>query len=266
MRNILEIARAKAFWIMDAVQGGKVGTHYKQIKQLHEQKNFASSNKAKQEALQKILTHAVNTVPFYSVYKKDSSINNFPVINKTNIRDNFEKFTSSAIDKAAQIPVVTSGSTGTPFKVLHNIDKRHRNSADTMYFAEKAGFKVGDKLVYMKIWSENNKKPKLQTWMQNMVPLDVISFNEKEHEALIKMMEADNSTFGFLGYSSALELICKYLDQHNYQKVKNYFGFRHFNVGVAERLYKRKHSEIFWCTSIIPLFQFRKWHHCTAGY
>ncbi len=30
-----------------------------------------------------------------------------------------------------------------------------------MYFAQKAGYRIGDKLMYMKIWSANNKKATL---------------------------------------------------------------------------------------------------------
>jgi phenylacetate-CoA ligase len=44
--------------------------------------------------------------------------------------NNYEAFKSDLFIDAKNTPVVTSGSTGTPFKLFHNADKRARNSAD----------------------------------------------------------------------------------------------------------------------------------------
>jgi len=56
--------------------------------------------------------------------------------------------------------------------------------------------------------------------VQNTIPVDVIQLNDIQIEALIKKMESDKSSFGFLGYSSALELICKYLDKKKSGRIK----------------------------------------------
>jgi phenylacetate-CoA ligase len=72
--------------------------------------------------------------------------------------DRISDFLSTDFDDSNRYEAVTSGSTGTPFKVFHDKNKKNRNSADTIYFAKRAGFSVGDKLIYLKIWSENNKK------------------------------------------------------------------------------------------------------------
>lgn len=217
MRKITETAREKIFWLLDALKGSPVKKHYNEIASLLEGNN-ANNQKAKEEKLKALLQHAAATTPFYKPYK--ASLNNFPVISKTLIRENFDGFVSSAFTQEQQIPTVTSGSTGTPFKVLQHASKKTRNSADTMYFAKRAGYQIGDRLLYMKIWSANNKKPTLPGMMQNMVPVDVITFNGKEVEALVKRMESDSSSFSFLGYSSALENICRWLDSNNYGKVK----------------------------------------------
>jgi phenylacetate-CoA ligase len=219
MRKITETGREKIFWLFDILKGAAIRRHYADIAMLLEGLQEATDELKKQK-LSSLLTHTVATTSFYSQYKNFSSLNDFPVISKTIIRENFESFVSSAFTKEQQIPTVTSGSTGTPFKVLHHIDKKKRNSADTMYFAQKAGYHIGDKLMYMKIWSANNKKATLPGIMQNMVPVDVITFNDTEVSALIKQMESDNSNFAFLGYSSALELICQWLERSNHGKVK----------------------------------------------
>lgn len=219
MRKITETGREKIFWLLDTIQGAVVKKHYTDIAGLLEG-DPQESDKIKEQKLLSLLQHAVDTTPFYRQYKDFSSLQKFPVISKTIIRENFDSFVSSAFTTAQHIPTVTSGSTGTPFKVLHHADKKKRNSADTMYFAQRAGYHIGDRLMYMKIWSANNKKATLPGIMQNMVPVDVITFNDKEVSALIQQMESDNSTFAFLGYSSALELICRWLDSTGHGKVK----------------------------------------------
>jgi len=218
MRKITEAGREKIFWLFDKLQGAAIRRHYADIAMLL-QGHQEASDILKQQKLLSLLTHAVATTPFYQPYKEPASLHQFPVISKTIIRENFDSFTSAAFTKDQQVPTVTSGSTGTPFKVLHHADKKKRNSADTMYFAQKAGYRIGDRLMYMKIWSANNKKATLPGIMQNMVPVDVITFNDKEVAALVKQMETDSSSFAFLGYSSALELICQWLDRSGHGKV-----------------------------------------------
>ena len=201
------------------LQGAVVKKHCRDIKKLLEG-GAAITEKLKLQKLNELLQHAVSSTTFYQQYKNNISLQSFPVINKNIIRENFEAFTSAAFSKEQQVPTVTSGSTGTPFKVLHHADKKKRNSADTMYFAQRAGYTIGDRLVYLKIWSANNKKTKLLGWMQNVMPVDVIAFNDNQVQALIKKMESDTSTFAFLGYSSALELVCRYLDKNTFHKIK----------------------------------------------
>ena len=50
--------------------------------------------------------------------------------------------------------------------------------------------------------------------MQNIVPVDVIQLNDEQIFILLERMKKDSSSIGILGYASALELICKYLDNH----------------------------------------------------
>lgn len=218
MRRITEKGREKIFWMLDAFKGSPVKEHYTDIAMLLEGYNREGET-SKEKKLSGLLHHATATTPFYQAFKGFESLKDFPIITKTDIRDNFNAFTSNAFTKTEHIPAVTSGSTGTPFKVLQHGDKKKRNTADTMYFARKAGYHLGDRLLYMKIWSANNKKAALPGLMQNIVPVDVITFNDAEVEALIGQMESDKSTFSFLGYSSALELICKWLDATGHGKV-----------------------------------------------
>lgn len=219
MRKITESGREKMFWILDSLKGSPFSRHHDEIRSCLT--GNAASLVAKQaQKLEQLLEHASKTVPFYRGRVDQKSLDSFPVVNKTTIRENFEAFVSNSFKEEDQIATVTSGSTGTPFKVLQHRDKKVRNAADTLYFAQQTGYSIGNRLLYMKIWSGNNRRGRLSDVMQNMVPVDVIRFNEKEVSKLIREMEQDRSTFAMLGYSSAIEQICRYLDKSGHGKVK----------------------------------------------
>lgn len=131
-----------------------------------------------------------------------------------------KQFIDGSNNLSKMFSVTTSGSTGTPFQTYQDPIKRARNSADTIYFAGKAGYQIGSRLIYLKIWVREKMRKKSSYWLQNMIPVDVIHLNDTEIAGLLKQMEAKSSEYGILGYASALELICKYLDRIEAAPVK----------------------------------------------
>lgn len=222
-QRLLERSRNLFFWTLDSMKGSVVRKHYSEINNFFSITDPVQRQEKVDEKLSRILQHAVQTVPYYNTYG-GKSITDFPVVDKTLIRENLEFFLSGKFSEEQRSPVVTSGSTGTPFKTFQDGNKKKRNSADTIYFAEKSGFKIGSRLVYLKIWSDYNKKGRLEQWMQNIVPVDVIDLNDAKIKDLITKLESDGSTFGLLGYSSALELLARYLEKNSHGKVKARVG------------------------------------------
>jgi phenylacetate-CoA ligase len=165
------------------------------------------------DKLERLLKHATLTTTFYERFAGQTSINAFPVIDKNLIRENLNSFISKKATIGELIPVVTSGSTGTPFKVFHNKRKKIRNSADTIYFSGLTGFEVGQKLMYLKIWAKEKMASPFAYWKQNLVPIDVIHLSDQQIEQMIAQMEKRSSVHGILGYVSALELVCRYLEK-----------------------------------------------------
>ena len=219
----LEKIRNKSFKLVDSVTGKGISRHYDEISRFFSIPNAAEKESIVQNKIAALLQHATGTTSYYSSFS-GKSLTDFPVIDKTLIRNDYNAFLSSKFNETQRVSLVTSGSTGTPFKVYQDHNKKKRNSADTIYFAEKAGFTVGSKLVYLKIWSDYNKKKSLTKWMQNIQALDVIDLDDKKIEEFIKQLESDNSTFGFLGYSSALELVARYLEKNRKEPVKAKVG------------------------------------------
>ena len=158
--KILEKVRYYSFWFLDFLKGGKIKGHFTDIKYILENFDTDESIKRRNDYLENILNHAVNTVPFYSKTKGFNSITEFPIVNKLILREQFDNFLSKKHNHKKSFEVSTSGSTGTPFLVRQDIIKKQRNRADTIYFSRKAGYNIGHKLFYMRAWGNLIKKKK----------------------------------------------------------------------------------------------------------
>ncbi len=215
MKQIIESLRKLSFWLIDWLRGKPVSTHYKQINEHFNLPLYVDQSKL----INNLLFHAVDSTGFYQNLAKDTPLNGFPIINKTIIRGSFHDFLSYKFNVKDLLTIVTSGSTGTPFKIYQDKNKKNRNYADTIYFARLSGYEVGQKLLYFKIWAKQKMRNPLIYWLQNVKPIDVIKLDDSQIAELINEIESSNSTFGILGYSSALELVSKYLKKNHTIKV-----------------------------------------------
>jgi phenylacetate-CoA ligase len=196
---------------MDFVKGGAVKKSLHAVKASME--NLANDPKNGQK-LKELLEHAKNSVPHYQGIN-NLSLQEFPVVNKNTIREDYDKFRSTKFKESELLSIVTSGSTGTPFQVQFDSGKKVRNNADTIYFADKAGFKIGQKLFYMKIWAKQKMNSSFFYFKQNSVPIDVIQLTDIQISDILEQMKANSRHFSILGYVSAMERICNFLDRQN---------------------------------------------------
>ncbi|MBP2832011.1 CoF synthetase [Aquimarina sp. U1-2] len=211
-----ELLRNKAFWSVDAVTGGRKRKHYDEIKFIIENPGSSKSNQLRDSYLKNIVNHAVNSTDYFKSFKNYTSIEDFHVVNKNIIRDNFKDFQSKKYLDKPKFVMATSGSTGMPFKIYHNSNKRLRNAADTIFFSEKAGFTIGNKLTYFRLWNAFEKKNKLDRILQNIKPVDVFDLqDESVIKNVLNELSSSSSSNSWLGYASAYERICKYLDHTN---------------------------------------------------
>ncbi|MFZ4057672.1 MAG: hypothetical protein ACOYKE_06010 [Ferruginibacter sp.] len=211
----LEWIRKKMYWLTDALRGGIVKKHHDDIKRIvsNPQSHISINSIAIRENA--ILLHTLQQVPYYATLlqqHENCTVEDFPVIDKNIIRENFDLFFANGVNKESLIRVVTSGSTGTPFSVYHDVNKKKRNSADTIYFGSLAGFEIGTQLNYLKIWTQVNKKSALKTWFENIVPIDVTQLSDANIELLLNRFNQSKKPQAFLGYASALESICRYIE------------------------------------------------------
>ncbi|MWW23660.1 phenylacetate--CoA ligase family protein [Algibacter lectus] len=227
---VLERFRNTLFWWLDTLKGSPIKKHLNDISDTLN--NFEITKIKREQNLAKLLKHSIQTTPFYkSLNLSEKDFEQFPVINKIEITENQELFKSSVFLNKKNITRSTSGSTGTPFKVLHNTNKIYRNSADTIYFSELAGFKIGYQLWYLRYWGLNFKNSNFKNWAQNLKPIEVINLNNERIENLIKQIKNSSGHKGWLGFPSAFEQVCKFLDDKDEKPIDANFKSI---IGMAE--------------------------------
>jgi phenylacetate-CoA ligase len=204
-----EWSRRAGFWALDFLSGSKVRKHYIDIKSIME--NDPNASGKQEEYLYRTLKYAAENVAFYKQFKDFDSIKSFPVINKNVIRNNYEAFQSPEFKGTAFINMQTSGSTGAPFVVRHNWDKRNRVYAEMMYMWGKAGYKIGMKYVFFRI---SNPFSKQTAWMRNMIVIDDRSQDDENLERIRKLLKSNRKIKMLLGLPSTLGDLASYLSAH----------------------------------------------------
>jgi len=219
---MLEKLRRHLFWMLDFLKGSHITSHYRDIKNLNGKVSIEELSKSNQKKIDKLLLHASGTVPYYKFIGDNLvSLDLFPIINKSIIRNNFEDFNSKKYINIHTHTVTTSGSTGHPFKIHQDLNKRNRNTADAIYFGEKAGFLIGNKMFYFRLWDKQYKKSKVLSWFQNIVMCSVDEMDDLKIKKIVEEVSKAKTKVGLLGYSSSFQTICKYLDKVAHKPILN---------------------------------------------
>lgn len=193
------------FWIKDFITGGKIYKAYEDIK-----KSYYYGNKNLNEDIDNLLKHATNTSTFYSQYK-GKAIEEFPVIDKAFIRENFEQIQSESYKEKKLHKMSTSGSTGTPLTVVQNMTKRQRVIAAVIFFGKLCGYSFGEKQVFLRVWVNSIKKSKIKKFLQNMIPVDISNLDDKKMEEIVDLLKKGNKARNMMSYASTLEKLVEYM-------------------------------------------------------
>ena len=193
------------FWVKDIITGGNILKAYKDIK-----KSYYEGNLDKEQDIERLLKHAVETTEYYKNYNF-KSLENFPIVNKRIIIENFDKIKSSVYEKKKLHTMSTSGSTGTPFTVIQDKRKRNRVIAEVLFFGKISGYTFGERQMFLRVWVKSIKKSKLKTFLQNMITEDISTLNNDKMEKIEKILDEDKKIKNILAYASTLERLSKYL-------------------------------------------------------
>ncbi len=198
--------RSLVYWTLDRLMGRNIRLNYNEV--WNSLSYYKGENLAQ---LETILRWAVDNVDWYKKYSNFKSLSDFPVINKMIIKENEEAFIAKIFNKEKLFVESTSGSTGTPFVVYQDTAKRKRAAADTIVFSHFAGYDLGTRLYYSRVWNDLNRKSKLQSRIQNIVMQDSSRLSDEDMSAFLKKLENDCSEKSVLIFASTLAALYQYM-------------------------------------------------------
>ena len=189
--KFLEEIRNKIFWINDYLKGAPIHTQYRDIQNMMHNWGSPDVIEKRDRYLSDILDYAVDNISYYRKYKGYTSLSDFPVLNKNIIRDNEDLFFNSRFDRSTLHRQATSGSTGAPFVVYQDRQKRNRATADTLYFSDMANYKVGARLYFSRVWESGTERSAFIKFKQNWVTHDSSNLSDQSIKDLLNDLEND---------------------------------------------------------------------------
>lgn len=206
-----EELRRYGFWLFDAISGGEVRKFTLDMEERMEGRSNAQLND-----LSKLLDHAVDTVPFYHPFRGYANLSDFPIIKKSLIKEQYDRFLSSAYINKPLFKVKTSGSTGERFVMLQDKQKRKRVVAELFYFLDRCGIRPGCPYIDAKIWHDDNRRTRLAQMARNMKMFDCSSLNEESLQRLYAILRKGRGMKCFTGYATYLSSIALEFDRRGY--------------------------------------------------
>ena len=190
--------RRTAFWVLDALRGRKIKTHYDDIVSRFS-KDADSTDK-----LTDILTYAKENVPFYrNVERPELAL--FPVMSKPVYKQNGKACISDEyVEHLDELyKASTSGSTGTPLTVYQDADKRRRLRADLIHAHESVGWQLGDHYFFIRNWVSNYKQSPLKSFAQAVTNISITEFDDEKKAWLCGQIKKRKNCVIF-GYASSV--------------------------------------------------------------
>jgi len=180
--------------------------------------------------LAKLIKHAYNNVPYYNkLFKKLNllpddiktieDLKYIPIINKQIIKDNYEDFNPSNLDKIKYYNIATGGTTGTPF--VYRVSKEHRVRSGALLYRgwNYAGYELGDKVFFLAGASLNTGGKygwltKIHELTRNTKFLSSFDMSEDKLKQYIKSINKNKPDF-IRGYPSAIGYLSEYILKNN---------------------------------------------------
>ena len=186
--------------------------------------------------LRAIVTHAYYNVPYYrkilrSVKIKPEQIKNIedlrkiPMTTKSDVQGNYSNIISNDVDLSKCTVNSTSGSTGTPLKVIADPKTRYYSIALMQYAFFECGLRLRDKLVGVSVHLKNGKsmlKPPIGVGFLGRTRLSWMNTIE-ENIRLLKKIKPD----AIYAYPSVLWQLAKEIRKKNVSEINPRLIFSH---------------------------------------
>jgi len=208
--SFLEEARWKGFFALDALKGGKALKAYRSMDEAY---RYGTSRHDTEKKLRAIIGEAVKNTGFYSKFPADAALEDLPVVNKDIYRERYDEFLSKAYENKKGCRVMsTSGSTGTPFSVVQDPGKIACDQAGGAFLGALAGYRIGMRMAFLRVWVSNVKKSRLRLFAENMIMADTSDLSDEGIKKLLAMFR-DEGVKAVVGYASALTEISRYMER-----------------------------------------------------
>lgn len=194
--------RGAALHAVDLLRGGQIAAELADVASLMKPSSLVEAGRARR--LERLLEHATSQVPFYRTVRS-KELSDYPVMNKARVRDLGDEMLARGPLEQRVHPATTSGSTGTPFRIIRDHRKHLRIQAEAIYWGRLAGYELGQPLFYMKVWSGRNRLGRAAELSRNVVPVDVAQMQTAEYLGLYDEMCRRSRLLSIISYSSALE-------------------------------------------------------------
>lgn len=199
------------FWDEDKKNGSIIRNQYDEIKQIlnHYDRTWIENQ------LIKIKKHSIEHTEFYKKYNIDDI---FPVVNKTFILDNYDAMLA---DSGFELPThisSTSGSTGTPFKVVQDMKKRKRTIADLQIMGELAEYNSHERMVFFRVLHQNSRRSAEQENKENIYYIDCSDLSSVGLNNMYCEL-TEKKPVCIMSYTSTLVELAKYIIQSSYAKI-----------------------------------------------
>jgi len=198
--------RSLGFWTLDRLRGGPVARHLADLQLL--QTDLPEVRRRQAGRLEKLLTHACATTPYYRQFSGATELSDFPVLQKHTVRERHADFLSSSCERTSLVKRITSGSYGTPLDFYVTREKMARHRAEILYYARWAGYRMGARTAIMYFI---RPKSRLQLLLQNQTLFKVSRLTPEvleEHRQTLRRQRVE-MVAGFPSACAAIAAHCR---------------------------------------------------------
>lgn len=206
--------RAFLLWVQDFLfNKSEIRKNLNDIEQI-----ILDGHSTKLEYIDKLLEHSTRNIPFYKSYV-NKNLSEFPIINKSIIRENKIDFLINDFDSNKVKAVTTSGSTGTPFTVYHDRRKRIRHSADNLFFMKFAGYTIGSPLFYFRVWNKYCRHSAINSWLTNIKQVEIGDLSNNVLRLLLNDINKPGKK-SMLAFASTYSALLHFINHEKISSVK----------------------------------------------
>lgn len=207
------------FWANDIVNGSPIGKPYRNIKFIQHHSAIRGT-RIREKALHNLLEHAWKNTKYYSRFKGEYNLSCYPIMDKLTLTANYESIVVLSKNIPGQIGDVyiqrTSGSTGVPFAIPQDTNKRNRRIAEIKYFGASVGFKSHEKLIQLRTWNQWQKKSIKQIKKENILPFDIKRMGENDMKELCDLIISEKAV-SLRGYASSFDRLSNVAKKYDYR-------------------------------------------------